>query len=172
MIQRQCTRELANVMNCEYSTIVRYLHSMGQVQKSGVWVPHALSQNRRNQRVAKCASQLACHRLAREQHRALLSCIVTGDEKWCLYDNIRKRKEWLSPNKRRRIWRKYYNFSIWHSIFQRLRLHSLSSNYKTSICKLKHNNWTSNIKWQSVNKFVATWIPIRNTKSLRNYEPI
>ena len=39
---RQCTRELANVMNCEHSTIVRHLHSIDKVQKSGVWVPHAL----------------------------------------------------------------------------------------------------------------------------------
>ena len=42
---RQCTRELANVMNCDHSTIVRRLHSLGKIQKSGVWVPHALSQN-------------------------------------------------------------------------------------------------------------------------------
>ena len=41
---RQCTRELAIVMNCDHSTTVRDLHSMGKVQKSGVWVPHALSQ--------------------------------------------------------------------------------------------------------------------------------
>ena len=30
----QCTRELANVINCDHSTIVRHLHSMGKVQKS------------------------------------------------------------------------------------------------------------------------------------------
>ena len=28
----QYTRELANVMNCDHSTIVRHLHSMGKVQ--------------------------------------------------------------------------------------------------------------------------------------------
>ena len=32
----QCTRELANVMNCDHSTIVRHLHLMGKVKKSGV----------------------------------------------------------------------------------------------------------------------------------------
>ena len=26
----QCTRELANLMNCDHSTIVRHLHSMGK----------------------------------------------------------------------------------------------------------------------------------------------
>ena len=40
----QCIRELENVMNCDHSTIVRHLHSMGKVKKWGVWVTHALSQ--------------------------------------------------------------------------------------------------------------------------------
>ena len=87
-------------MNCDHSTIVQHLHSMGKVQKSGVWVPHVPSQNHKNQRVAICASLLVRHRLASEQHLPFLSCIVTGDEKLCLYANIRKRKEWLSPNQK------------------------------------------------------------------------
>ena len=36
---RQCTRELVNVMNCDHSTIMRHLLSVGKVQKLGVWVP-------------------------------------------------------------------------------------------------------------------------------------
>ena len=50
---RQCTREMANVMNSDHSTIVRYLQSIGKVQQSGVGlcVPHALNQNHKNQRV-------------------------------------------------------------------------------------------------------------------------
>ena len=51
-LQCRPTRELANVMNCDHSTTVRHLYSMGKVQKSGVWVPHALSKNHKNQRVA------------------------------------------------------------------------------------------------------------------------
>ena len=78
---RQYSRELANVMNYDHSTLVRHLHSMGNVQKSGVWVPHSLSQNHKNQRVAICASLLARRRLAREQHRPFLSCIVTSNDK-------------------------------------------------------------------------------------------
>ena len=41
---RQCTRELANVMNCDHSTIVRHSQSMDQFQKSAVWVLHAPSE--------------------------------------------------------------------------------------------------------------------------------
>ena len=87
---RQCTRELANMMHCGHSIIVRHLHSMGKVKKSDVWISHALSQNHKNQRVANCAALLVRHLLAREQHRPFLSCIVTGDDKWCLYANIKK----------------------------------------------------------------------------------
>ena len=41
---RQCTRELAKVMYCDHSTVVRHLYSMGKVKKSDVWVPQAPSQ--------------------------------------------------------------------------------------------------------------------------------
>ena len=34
---RQCTRELANVMAWDHSTIMRHLHSVSKVQKSGKW---------------------------------------------------------------------------------------------------------------------------------------
>ena len=98
---RQCTQELANVMNCDHSNIVRHLHSMGKVKKLGVWILHVLNQNHKNQQVAICAPLPACHRLACDQHRPFLSCIVTGDKKWCLYANIRKRKEGLSPDIRK-----------------------------------------------------------------------
>jgi histone-lysine N-methyltransferase SETMAR len=71
---------------------------MCKVQKLGVWVPHTLSQDNKNQRVAICAYLLARYCLAR-QHQSFLSHIVTGDEKWCLFVNFKQRKEWLSPDK-------------------------------------------------------------------------
>ena len=55
---RQCTRELANVMNCDHSTIVQHLYSIGKVQNSGIWAPHVLRENHKNQCVAICASLL------------------------------------------------------------------------------------------------------------------
>ena len=59
----QCTRELANAMNCDHSTIVLHFRSMVRVQKWGVQVFHALSHSHKNQRVAICASLLALHQL-------------------------------------------------------------------------------------------------------------
>ena len=59
--------------------------------------------------------------------------------------------------------------------FLHLALHFLASTapltifkWKTSIFKLKHNNWTSNKKWQLMNKPIAIRIPPRETKLLWN----
>ena len=162
------TRELTNVMNCDHCNIVRHFHSMCKVQKSGVGIPYALSQNHKNQRVAICTSLLARHRLARVQHRPFLSCIVTGDEKLCLYVNTRKRKEWLSP-KVREEYAGNVPISSLGTPFSSVHGPTHYLQMTISICKLKHNNWISNKKWQSINKPICTVIPTRETKSLRNY---
>lgn len=36
--------------------------------------------------------------LPRQQHRSFVS--QTGDEKWCVYINVKNRKEWFSSNKK------------------------------------------------------------------------
>ena len=43
---RQSTRELADKLNTSQSTICRHLEKMGKVSKLGVWVPHALSEEK------------------------------------------------------------------------------------------------------------------------------
>lgn len=96
---RQTTRELGEKLGCDHSTIVRHLASMGKVQKLGAWVPHLLSENNKNQRSTLAAGLLARHRATHGHKQRFLYRIVTGDEKWCLYVNMKQRKEWLSPDK-------------------------------------------------------------------------
>lgn len=86
-------------MDCDHSTIVRHLKSNGKVQKLGTWVPHLLSQDNKDARVKACTELLNRHQTAVYRKRPFLRLIVTGDEKWCLYANIKQRKEWLSPDK-------------------------------------------------------------------------
>ena len=96
---RQCTRELANIMNCDHSTIVRHLQSMGKVQKSGVWVSHTLSQNHKTSGwpyVNICL--LVIDWLVNNiDHSYPVSLVVTRNG---VYANIREIKKWLSPNKK------------------------------------------------------------------------
>jgi len=71
---------------------------MGKVQKLGAWVPHALSQNKLQR--SMIATSLLAHLKATHGHKQrFLYRIVTGDEKWCVYVNMKQRKEWLSPKK-------------------------------------------------------------------------
>ena len=93
---RQKNCELAEKMNCDQKTILNHFHSMEFAEKLGVWVPHELSENNKENRL-QMASQ---HSPAIEQHAVTNSAlyrIVTGDEKWCLYINMKQRKEWVAP---------------------------------------------------------------------------
>ena len=89
---RQTGRELAEKINCNQKTILDHLHSMGFAKKLGVWVPHKLSENNKENRLQIASQHFARHRATRFLYR-----IVTGDEKWCLYINMKQRKEWVAP---------------------------------------------------------------------------
>lgn len=91
---RQTLRELAEQMNSSPQTVLNHLNAMGKVQKLGSWVPHQLSEENKLQRSIICASLLA-----RQHREPFLKSVVTGDEKWVLYVNVKRRREWVSPDK-------------------------------------------------------------------------
>ena len=64
---------------------------MGKIQKASKWVPHKLSAKNVEDRKSTCATLLEGQR----QGNFLLN-IITGDEKWIIFDNPDK-KNWLSP---------------------------------------------------------------------------
>ena len=92
---RQTTRELAEQLNCSHTTVERHLHALGKVQKYGCLVPHKLSSDNLARRASICASLLY-----RQKHEPFLERIVTGDEKWVCYVNVRRRKQWLDPDQK------------------------------------------------------------------------
>lgn len=69
------------------STISNWLRQMWKIRKEGKWVPHAFSQQNKNDRIEKYLN------LCNKQHKkSLLRKIVTNDEKWIYCDNFKKRK--------------------------------------------------------------------------------
>ena len=48
---RQTSCKLAKKINCDQKTILNHLHSMGFAEKLGVWVPHELSKNNKENRL-------------------------------------------------------------------------------------------------------------------------
>ena len=89
----QTSRELAEKINYNQKTILSHLHSMGFAKKLGVSMPHELSENNKENCLQIASQHLACHRATRSHKQHFLYRIVTGDEKWCLYINMKQRKE-------------------------------------------------------------------------------
>ena len=90
----QTSHELAKKMNCDQKMILNHLHSMGFAKKLGVWVPHELSENNKENHLQIASQHLACHQAICSHKQRFLYRIITGDEKWCLYINMKQRKEY------------------------------------------------------------------------------
>lgn len=86
-------QEIAKTLQATWSTVQRHLKEIGKVYRQGIWVPHLLSDMNKDQRRTICTSLLC-----RLRNDPFLRRIVTGDEKWVLYNNNKRTKQWLSQN--------------------------------------------------------------------------
>ena len=68
----QTSHELAEKMNCDLKTIPNHLHLMGFAEKLGVWLPHELSKNNKENRLQMTSQHLACHRAIRGHKQCFL----------------------------------------------------------------------------------------------------
>lgn len=87
---RLTTRALAALLECSHVTIEKHLADLGKSWKYGVWIPHELSPYQLQSRVDTCMDLLTSHR----NHQWLRN-LITGDEKWVLYVNHTRRRQWL-----------------------------------------------------------------------------
>ena len=88
---RQTIRELAGLLGVSQPTIVTHMAQLGKVYKMPQWVLHVLSARDRERRAEAASSLLSFRR-----RRDWLESIVTGDEKWCMYVNVKRRRSWVS----------------------------------------------------------------------------
>jgi len=66
---------------------------MGKVQKEDRWIPHKLSEDNKNRRRDTTLTLLSKFRKKDVLHK-----IITGDKKWILYNNHKRRKSWVDPD--------------------------------------------------------------------------
>ena len=69
----QTSRELGEKINCDKKTILNHLHSMGFAEKLGVWVPHELCKNNKE----NCLQIASQHLATIEQHVVTKSTFFT-----------------------------------------------------------------------------------------------
>jgi len=83
----QTQEELAESLGVAQSTISMRLKALGMIQKQGNWVPYELKPRDLERRFFTC-EQL----LQRQKRKDILHRIVTGNEKWIHYDNLKRKK--------------------------------------------------------------------------------
>ena len=91
--QRYTTQEVADILKISKSSVENHLHQPGYVNRFDVWVPHKLSEKNLLDRISTCDSLLK-----RNENILFLKQIVTGDEKWILYNKVERKRSWGKRN--------------------------------------------------------------------------
>ena len=91
--QRYTTQEIADILKISKSSFESHLHQLGYVNRFDVWVPHKLSEKNLLDRISACDSLLK-----RNENVLFLKQIVTGNEKWILYNNVERKRSWGKRN--------------------------------------------------------------------------
>ena len=86
---RITTEQIAERLNIDNSTAFRHLKKLGYVSKLDTWVPHLFTERNKLDRM-----NVAISLLARHNEESFLDRLVTGDEKWILYNNVQRKRTW------------------------------------------------------------------------------
>ena len=91
--QHYTTWEIADILKISKSSVENHLHQLGYVHRFDVWVPHKLSKKNLLDHIFACDFLLK-----RNENVPFLKQIVTGDEKWILYNNVERKRSWGKQN--------------------------------------------------------------------------
>ena len=80
-------REIAERLNVSHTTIENHLKCFGVIKKHDIWVPHELKEIHLTQRINICDLHLK-----RNKIDPFLKRIITGDEKWIVYNNTNRKR--------------------------------------------------------------------------------
>nr|AAP51086.1 transposase [Forficula auricularia] len=86
------TREIAEKLHVSHTCIENHLKQLGYVQKLDTWVPHELKETHLTQRINSCDLLKK-----RNENDPFLKRLITGDEKWVVYNNIKRKRSWSRP---------------------------------------------------------------------------
>ena len=88
------TREIAEKLHVSHTCIENHLKQLGYVQKLDTWVPHELKEKHLMQRINSCDLLKK-----RNENDPFLKRLITGNEKWVVYNNIKRKRSWSRPRK-------------------------------------------------------------------------
>ena len=103
-----------NSWDCREASCIKFLKQLGYVQILGTWIPHELKEKHLTQRINSCDLLKK-----RNENDPFLKRLITGDEKWIVYNNIKRKRSWSRPREPARttskagIRRKKVSLSVW-----------------------------------------------------------
>ncbi|KOC59631.1 Histone-lysine N-methyltransferase SETMAR [Habropoda laboriosa] len=86
------TREIAETLNIHHSSVRDHLKKLGYVSRLDIWVPRVLKEVHLTARMNICDILIK-----REKNDPFLKRLITGDEKWIVYNKI-------------------FTYAVWHSL--------------------------------------------------------
>ncbi|XP_012060168.1 PREDICTED: histone-lysine N-methyltransferase SETMAR-like [Atta cephalotes] len=90
---RYTTRKLAEMLNMSKSTIHKHFVKLGYINRFDVLVPHDLTEKNLMDRISICDSLYK-----RNEKTPFLKQVVTGNEKWIIYNNVERKRSWGKRN--------------------------------------------------------------------------
>ena len=84
--QHSSSHSIGQELDMSHQTVINHLKKIGFKKKLDVWMPHDLMQENMD------ASESL---LNRNKIDPFLKRMVTGDEKWVTYDNVKRKRSWL-----------------------------------------------------------------------------
>jgi len=86
---RYTTREIAETLKIQHSTVHDHLKKLGYASKLDIWVPHELKEVHLTARINICDMLIK-----RQENDPFLKRLITGDEKWIVYNNVVRKRSW------------------------------------------------------------------------------
>ncbi|GFX88756.1 histone-lysine N-methyltransferase SETMAR [Trichonephila clavipes] len=86
------SQQTAEELGIHHTTVGDHIKSLGFVLQRSVWVPRELTEHNLSDRVRMCSSHLIRHNM-----EPFFDKLITGDEKWILYENIKRKKCYCKP---------------------------------------------------------------------------
>lgn len=83
------TREIAEKLDVSHTCIEKRIKQLGYVKKLDLWVPHELKEIHLTQRI-----NISDMLLKRNESDPFLKRLITGDEKWVVYNNVSRKRSW------------------------------------------------------------------------------
>ena len=84
----------AEQFECSHITVETHLTEIGETWKYEVWIPYELSVYQLQYRLNVCMDRLISH-----LNYEWLYNFITGDEKWMLYINYMRKRQWPSADR-------------------------------------------------------------------------